>query len=95
MIKKANKMSNRYIKNFLIEKKLIFNNVYCVLCNDWKGGLVTIFTIEKLGRGVYPIGRNLNSRILTRLTTEKLWRGVYPIMPLIKHPKFVGENFYH
>ena len=47
--------------------------------NNWKGGIVTIFSIEELGRGVYPKGRNWNSGIETRLAIEELGRGIHPL----------------
>ena len=46
--------------------------------NNWKGGIVTIFSIEELERGVHPQWKNLNSGIETRLAIEELGRGIHP-----------------
>jgi hypothetical protein len=73
MIKKNNnKMSNSYFMNFLIEKKLIFNK-------RWLRFFYPCLIIEKLGRGVYPLGRNWKSGLVTKFTSEKFGKGVYPL----------------
>ena len=79
---KRKKMSNSYIKNFLIEKKSNFQqemtSLLLPMFNNWKGGIIKLFCIE-LGRGVYPKGRNWNSGIETRLAIEKLGRSIHPL----------------
>ena len=46
--------------------------------NNWNGGIVIIFSIEELERGVYHKDRNWNSGIETRLAIEEWGRGIYP-----------------
>ena len=76
-------MSNSYIKNFLIEKKTNSQQEMTLLLlpmfNNWKGGIVIIFSIEEFGRVVYPKGRNKNSGIEARLAIEEIGRGVHPM----------------